>query len=216
LGLNSSFRNSLFFNRGKQKHSTTYTYVTSRTRNLLSIGLLESENKSHQLQYLHLLDKSWLVNFSSKSIFSTIFSENYVARNFVIKGYQLMPKIAYLFSKNTSLDLFYEYQKKENQIGNNELLTQNRFGSSFTYSGKKQFTANGEFSYYNIAFNGSSLSSVGFQMLEGLQPGKNQTWRLLIQKNLTKYLDINLNYQGRKSETSQTIHTGSVQLRAYF
>ena len=53
-------------------------------------------------------------------------------------------------------------------------------------------------------------------MLEGLQPGKNQTWRLLIQKNLTKNLDINLNYQGRKSETSQTIHTGSVQLRAYF
>ncbi len=216
LGLNSSFRNSLFFNRGKQKHSTTYTYVASRTRNLLSIGLLESENKSHQLQYLHLLDKSWLVNFSSKSIFSTIFSENYAARNFVIKGYQLMPKIAYLFSKNTSLDLFYEYQKKENKIGNNELLTQNRFGSSFTYSGKKQFTANGEFSFYNIAFNGNSLSSVGFQMLEGLQSGKNQTWRLLIQKNLTKYLDININYQGRKSETSKTIHTGSIQLRAYF
>jgi len=53
-------------------------------------------------------------------------------------------------------------------------------------------------------------------MLEGLQTGQNLTWRLLIQKKLTNFLDINLNYQGRKSETSQAIHTGSVQLRAYF
>ncbi|MES2748053.1 MAG: hypothetical protein V4648_06725 [Bacteroidota bacterium] len=216
LGLNASFRNSFFFNRGKQKHSTTYTYITSRTRNLLSIGLLESKNKSHQLQYLHLLDKSWLLTLSGKTIFSTISSDSYASRNYEINGYQLAPKIAYLFSKNTSWDVFYEFQKKENQIGNNELLTQNRFGTSFTYSGKKQFTANGEFSFYNNAYTGNSLSAVGFQMLEGLQPGKNQTWRLLIQKNLTQYLDVNVNYQGRKSETSATIHTGSVQLRAYF
>jgi hypothetical protein len=38
----------------------------------------------------------------------------------------------------------------------------------------------------------------------------------LVQKNITQYLDININYQGRKSETSQTIHTGSIQLRAFF
>jgi hypothetical protein len=29
-------------------------------------------------------------------------------------------------------------------------------------------------------------------------------------------MDINLNYQGRKSELSKTIHTGNIQLRAYF
>jgi hypothetical protein len=49
-----------------------------------------------------------------------------------------------------------------------------------------------------------------------LQPGRNMTWRLLLQKNLTQYLDININYQARKSETSQTIHNGNIQLRAYF
>lgn len=216
LGLNSSFRNSLFFNRGKQIHSTTYTYVTGNTRNLLSTGLLESKNKSHQLQYLHLFFKSWLLTLSGKSLFSTLTAENYASRNYEITGYQLAPKIAYLFSKNTSLDVFYEYQEKENQIGLKELLVQSRLGTSFTYSGKKQFTANGEFSFYNNAYTGNALSAVGFQMLEGLQPGKNQTWRLLLQKNLTQYLDINVNYQGRKSETSPAIHTGSVQLRAYF
>jgi len=128
----------------------------------------------------------------------------------------LAPKISYLFSKNTSLDLFYELQNKENQKGNLDTLLQNRFGTSFTYASSKNLTMNGEVSFYQNKFIGNEYSSVGFQMLEGLQTGQNLTWRLLLQKNLTSFLDINLNYQGRKSESSQTIHTGSVQLRASF
>ena len=80
----------------------------------------------------------------------------------------------------------------------------------------KKFSINGEFSYYKNSFKGNDMSPVAFQMLAGLQPGKNQTWRLLLQKNLTQYLDININYQGRDSESSKTIHTGNVQLRAFF
>ena len=216
LGLNSSFRNSLFYNRGKQKHSITYSFLNSRARNYLSIGSQESINSSHQIQYAHLFQKTWLFSFAGKTIDSQSESENYPTRNFEITGYQYNPKISYLFTKNTSLDVFYEHQNKNNQIGNLENLSQNRFGMSFTLANEKQFTMNGEFSLYDNTYEGNSLSAVGFQMLEGLQPGKNQTWRLLLQKNLTQFLDVNVNYQGRKSETSKTIHTGSVQLRAYF
>jgi len=216
LGLNSSFRNSLFYNRGKQKHSVTYTYVQNENQNLLSIGSQNTKNNSNQLQYNHLYKKSWLFGMFAKTIETSLNSENYPEKNFDINGYQLAPKISYLFSKSTSLDLFYELQNKENQIENLETLLQNRFGTSFTYAGKKNFTINGEVSFYQNKFVGNEFSSVGFQMLEGLQTGQNLTWRLLLQKNLTSFLDINVNYQGRKSETSQAIHTGNVQLRAYF
>ncbi|MDR6966796.1 hypothetical protein J2X31_000794 [Flavobacterium arsenatis] len=216
LGLNSSFRNSLFYNRGKQKHSVTYTYLTNRVRNLLSVGSQENTNKSHQLQYAHLLQKSWLIGLAGKTIETALFSENYGAKNFELSGYQLAPKISYLFSKSTSWDLFYEFQNKENTIGDSETLKQQRFGTSFTYASQKQFTMNGEISLYQNDFSGDVLSPVAFQMLEGLQAGENLTWRLLVQKNLTQYLDININYQGRKSETSKAIHTGNIQLRAFF
>ena len=216
LGLNNSFMNSLFYNRGKQKHSTTYTYVESSTQNLLSLGFQQARNQSHQLQYNHLVQKSWLFTVNSRTILSESEVENYENRNFEIKGYLVAPKISYLFSKNISLDVFYEYQSKKNQFGLFETLKQNRLGTSFTYAGEKQFTMNGEFSLYENTFEGDSLSAVGFQMLEGLQPGRNSTWRLLVQKNLTSFLDINVNYQGRKSETSSAIHTGNIQLRAYF
>jgi hypothetical protein len=110
----------------------------------------------------------------------------------------------------------YEFQHKENQIGALESFTQNRLGTVFNFNSEKGYSINGEFSMYTNSFSGNVLSAVGFQMLEGLQPGKNQTWRLLLQKNLTQFLDININYQGRNSETSKTIHTGNIQLRAFF
>ncbi len=216
LGLNTNFRNSLFYNRGKQDHSVTYTFLNSRIKNLLSVGSQENKNTTHQLQYLHLYAKSWLLNLSGKTILTSLASENLTAKNYEIYGYQLAPKLTYLFSKSTSWDVFYEYQKKDNTTGIPAFLKQNRFGSSFTYSGKKQFTMNGEISLFQNKFEGNELSPVAYQMLEGLQVGENLTWRLLIQKNLTQFLDINLNYQGRKSETSQAIHTGSIQLRAFF
>lgn len=216
LGLNSSFRNSLFYNRGKQKHSVTYSYLVNNGKNLLSVGSQNVKNSSHQLQYTHLYKKSWLFNFFTKTIKTNLISEDFVEKNYDLRGYQLAPKISYLFSKNTSLDFFYEFQNKENQIGNFETLVQNRLGTSFSFAGEKKVTINGEFSFYENKFTGNEFSSVGFQMLEGLQEGQNLVWKLLLQKNITQFLDVNLNYQGRKSETGNTVHTGNVQLRAYF
>jgi hypothetical protein len=151
-----------------------------------------------------------------KTIQTSIASENFTERNYDVSGYQLAPKFSYLFSKNTSWDLFYELQNKENQIGNLETLVQNRIRTSFSYTSDKNLTLNGEFSFYQNKFNRNEFSAVGFQMLEGLQTGQNVVWRLFMQKNLTQFLDINLNYLGRKSESNQTIHTGNIQLRAYF
>ncbi|MGE4346095.1 MAG: hypothetical protein AB7D46_01645 [Flavobacteriaceae bacterium] len=216
LALNTNVRNSLFYNRGKQEHSVTYTYLLSEAKSLLSVGSVSNKTGSHQLQYNHLFSGIWLMNLSTKTVLTETTSENYDTRNFRIETYNLHPKLSYLFTKNTSLDVFYEFQNKKNTTGNLEELVQHRVGLSFSFSGKKGFTSTGEFSLYENDFTGNSLSPVAYQMLEGLQAGQNLTWRLLLQKNLTQYLDLNLNYEGRKSETSKTIHTGSVQLRAFF
>jgi len=73
-----------------------------------------------------------------------------------------------------------------------------------------------EFNYFSNLFQGDANTPVAYQMMEGLQPGINFTWNLIAQKKLTKFLDLNLSYFGRKSETSRTIHSGTVQLKAYF
>ncbi len=216
LGLNANFRNSFAYNRGKQNHSVTYNYINNKSKNLLSVGALENNIDSQELQYSHLIQKTWLFDIDAKLTKSETKSENYSSRNFEIATNFFAPKVSYLFNPNASLDIFYEYQNKKNVIGDLETLKQSKFGTSFTYTNDKKFTANGEFSLIENKFIGDELSPVSFQMLEGLQSGRNLTWRLLLQKNLTQYLDLNINYQGRKSELNETIHTGNVQLRAFF
>lgn len=216
LGLALNFRNALFFNRGKQKYTTSYTFLSTSTSNLISLGLQENKLISHQLSFTHKFWESWLVNLKSALGTNESISENFANRNFEIDSYEIMPKVSYLLNQQTRFDVFYEFLNKENLLGEREQLNQQKLGTSFAYNNTEKISINGEFNYISNDFKGSAFSPVAYQLLEGLQPGTNFTWRLLFQKRITKFLDVNLTYFGRKSETSRAIHTGSVQLRAFF
>ncbi|NRB60640.1 MAG: hypothetical protein HRU50_11970 [Winogradskyella sp.] len=216
LALNNSIRNVLFFNRGKQRYTTSYTFLSNRSRNLLSIGFQENKLLNHQLQFNHKFATNWLFNIIASLGKDESFSENFSNRNFEIEEESFQPKLSYVFSENAQFDVFYQYTTKTNTIGSLETLAQNNYGLSFTYNKAQKIALTGEFNYFKNAFEGNANTPVAYQMLEGLQPDKNFTWSLLAQKKLTKFLDLNLNYFGRKTETSNTIHTGTIQLKAYF
>lgn len=216
LALNNSVRNVLFYNRGKQRYTTSYTYLTNTSRNLLSIGFQENKLTNHQLNFNHKFATSWLLNSLASIGTDESLSENFANRNFNIDETRFQPKLSYLFNENAQFDVFYQYTLKENTIGSLESLAQNNYGLSFTYNNAQKIALTGEFNFFQNTFEGNANTPVAYQMLEGLQPGKNFTWSLLAQKKLTKFLDLNLNYFGRKTETSKTIHTGTVQLKAYF
>jgi len=219
LGLTLNFRNVLFFNRGKQRYTTSYTYLWNSSENTLSFGFIENNLKSHQINFIHKIKNSWLVTVTSALEEQFSNSENFSSKNFDIDTKRFNPKLSYLLNDNVQFDVFYQITNKENTINNLETLDQNKYGLSFAFSPKNNAqigAVSGEFNVFNNAFDGNANSPVAYQMLEGLQPGKNFTWSLLAQKKLTKFLDLNLTYFGRKTETSTTIHTGNVQLKAYF
>ena len=216
LALNNSIRNVLFLNRGKQRYTTAYTYLKNINRNVLSIGFQESRLRSHQLLFNHLIAKIWLVNLESSFSKNESENENFVSRNFELDEFRFQPKLSYIFNENARFDVFYQYSSKDNQIGEMEQLLQNNYGLSFTYNNTNKISLTGEVNFFKNEFTGNPNTPVAYQILEGLQPGNNFTWSLLAQKKLTKFLDLNLNYFGRKTESSKTIHTGTVQLRAYF
>jgi len=216
LALNKSVRNVLFYNRGKQNFTTSYTYLANTNRTTLSIGFQENKIQSHQLQFNHKFAKSWLINLQSSLETNESLSENFATRNYELDEVRFQPKLSYIFSENARFDVFYQYTSKDNMIGSMEQLLQNNYGLSFTYNNTNKVALTGEVNFFKNEFTGNANSPVAYQILEGLQPGNNFTWTLLAQKKLTKFLDLNLNYFGRKTETSKTIHTGSVQLKAYF
>jgi len=215
LALNFSFRNTLFFNRGKQRYTTSYTFLSSINKTLLITGLQENRVGNHQLNFTHKMVKTWLFDLKNELVKSESIAENFANRNYNLSGYKITPKLSYLLSEQTQFSIFYLFNNQENTIGSETLMQQN-LGASFRYANKQKISITADFNFFDNNFEGNSFSPVGYQLLSGLQPGNNYTWSLLAQQKLTKFLDLNFSYQGRKSGMSKTIHTGNIQLRAYF
>ena len=128
----------------------------------------------------------------------------------------MAPKFIFEYSKNHQFSFLYSYKNKKNLIDNKEALAQQKLGTSFYYKSKKNTIVRAEFNVLFNDFTGGSNSPVAYQMLEGLQKGRNTTWSLLLHKRINTFLNVHVNYLGRKSENAAIIHTGSVQLRANF
>ncbi len=216
LALIFNIRNNFYLNRGKKNYSTTYQYLKNQNRNITTIDEIENNVESHKILFEHKIGKFWQVNLDLKKSNSSTNSINYENRNYKLLNQSIFPKLSYYYSETSFFSLFYKYTKKENEINNLETLSASKLGASINYSKDEKSLIRAEFNMHNFDFVGNQNSPVAYQMLEGLQPGKNYTWNLLLHKKLMSFLSLNINYLGRKSETSNTIHTGSIQLRADF
>jgi len=216
LDLDLVYKNSLFFNRGLQKYSTAYTYINSHKKSIFVFGDQDVQLKTHQFQFLHKIGKFWLIDANGGLSENISKSISYSNRNYKLNTINFHPKISYLYSNNSRLEIFYNYKNKKNEMEDFETLLMHVLGVNYQYANKRKFSINANVNLYFNEFEGNTNSPVAFQMLEGLQPGTNFTWLLYLQKRLTSFLDLNINYLGRKSENTKTIHTGSIQLRATF
>ena len=88
----------MFFNRGKQHYTTSYTFLDNITRNLLSVGFIENSLKSHQLNFNHKLSENWLVNMLTAFDNNESISENFASKNFNFDESRFNPKLSYLFN----------------------------------------------------------------------------------------------------------------------
>ena len=216
LALQSNFKNSLYFNRGKQYYSTILSYSNSKNKTTYITGNQENNLENFQIDFSHLYKKQWLLNIATSSDINTSFYQNFTQRNYRINSTKYEGKITYLQNKFIHFGVNFKQQTKENTIGNTENLAATNYGILLKYRKNNALSLQSAFNVINNKFNGNINSAVAFQMLEGLQNGKNYTWMLLIQKKINSFLNLNLSYNGRKSESSKTIHVGSIQLRANF
>ena len=216
VSLQLNFRNSLHYNRGLDRYTTSYTYGDSRLKQQFLIGNQENNIEIHQIDFSHKLSSFWLLEFLSSYTSNDLNTENFVDRNYQLKTIEFQPKLNFLYSKDNRFSAFYHFKKKENTIGNLEILRQQKFGLEYFYLGKKNEQISATANYYLNNFTGNTNSPIAYQMLEGLQSGRNFTWNILFNKKLNSFLNLNLNYFGRKSENVRAIHSGNIQLRADF
>ena len=216
IGLNFNVKNSLYFNKNLQNYSTTYTYGKNRNKQQFLIGSQENNIELHQIDFAHQFKTFWLFELMGKTSENDLQTENFNNRNYTIKANEIQPKISFLYNKNNRFTAFYHYKNKENTLQNFETLHQQKFGVEYFYISKKKNQISANVNVFLNDFTGNTNTPVAYQMLEGLQAGKNYTWNLIFNQKLNSFLNLNLAYLGRKSENSKAIHTGSVQLRAIF
>jgi hypothetical protein len=216
IGLNSSFRNSFYFNRNLQKHSIIYTFGASRNRQQYLIGSQENKISQHQLEYKHKFASFWVFDVLGKLSENNLETENFSDRNYNVLNKEILPKISFTYHKNHRLSAYYNYKNKKNELRDFEQLKQQQFGLEYFQITKNQQQISLNLTAFLNDFTGNENTPVGYQMLEGLQNGRNYTWSFLFNKKLNSVLNLNINYLGRKSENSKTIHTGSIQLKALF
>lgn len=215
LGLNYSIKNNLYFNKNLEHFSTTYTYGNNEIKQQLGFGAQENLSTIHKISFAHKLSNFWLLNFDVSKTQNNLITENLANRNYQINAENISPKISFLQNNTNKFSVFYNFTKKENNIGNFETVQQQKLGFSYFYQ-KKENLIVADFTFLDNNFNGNQNSPIAYQMLEGLQPGRNMTWNVNFNQKINNFLRLSLNYLGRKSVNSNTVHTGIVQLKAYF
>lgn len=209
-------RNQLIFNRGKSHYTTSYIFGQNRQKIWQSYGSVTQDLSFNQISFQHLIEAQWQLGFEYYLSNNKIDNEYYINRNFTINEWQVKPNLTYFFSKTHWLKSTYELAEKQNRINDKEFLQLYKLTLNYLYTSEKGTRFSIDFNLLKNKFDGDANSSVGYQMLEGLQTGNNQLWSVLWSKKLNSFLYLNLNYNGRANEKSRTVHNGNVELRAQF
>ena len=215
--MSNSLRNSLFFNRSSSKYSIELVTQLFANKNLLINGTDFISTNKDQIKFRWNMNKSFMLNSQLTKEIKKNSSTYMTNRNYDIENMEINNRISFQPNTLFRIAINGRYSEKRNSIEyGNEKAFINDIGLELRRSKRDKGLLNGELHLVNINYNGESSSTIGFEMLEGLQLGNNITWKLGFQKNMSNNIQISINYNGRKSEENRAIHTGSMQMRAFF
>ncbi len=219
INLNSVFINSFSFNRFSTKWGIDIANSRNSGKSLLTYGLESRSLKEWTARARVNINKSLLIDVTGKTGTSQLATANakFDNRNYNISQYSIEPRIS--FTKGTTLRFVtgYKFTSKENTWGT-ETYSSNAINSEIKYNILQSGSILTKFTYSNISFSpiANANTTVGYNMLDGLLPGKNYLWTVELTKRLANNLEINVQYEGRKPGEARMVHIGRASIRAIF
>lgn len=216
LGKTRNIRSIVYFNQGANyKWLATYTFNQQANQTYVYTGAEARDMQTNTLLVRYNLNESLYVQNETEVSKIKTNSDLFASRRYQLENYKLYPKVTYQYGKSLHTSLFYAYQHKRNKIGIEE-LNQSELGAEIQWTEVSKMSLLGSYSFVKNAFIGNGESVVGNQMMDGLRAGNNMVWQLQVQRQINSFLQLNISYDGRKTEENKAIHTGSVQLQARF
>lgn len=217
ISFNSTIRNTLYFNRTNPIFGADYSFSETASKSLLANGFDAKKINLNAVSIRWNILKSITVKLNAEQGFKESTADYTSGRNYSIDYHKIQPEFIYQPNTTFRLSLNSRYEEKNNK---EEMGGENTYigdiGFALKWNQLEKGSLNGEIKLVIINYNGSQNSALAYEMLESLKPGKNITWGLNYQRSLSKNLQINVQYNGRKSEESKAIHSGGVEVRAFF
>ena len=211
-------RYTLFFNKNGRGFAGDFAYQSSDNKQLLTQGF-EARDRDEWITNLKIdLSGEYTLRLSSTIGTLANKSDFLNSRNFDIASHAYTPQLIWQPSQTFRLIGSYGVENKQNKFSDASMESSQiqRYNGELTWNQPGKGSLRSSFSWININFTGEQTTYLAYLLLDALQPGTNQTWQMNWQQKLSRGMQLSLLYNGRKSENTSSIHTGSVQVTAFF
>jgi hypothetical protein len=211
----------LFYNRSSSLFGMDLSLTLNESRQFLTQGFENQyvNDLSYGLRATFKRKYAWKIKLSTG--YNLVSSDFNSSRNYDIKTNKVDNEFAIQPRTNTRITLLtgmsYKINTFEPSNGENAMLYNLGVELKLNKLSKRTFTSTLKYILIESHLNGTSQNSpIAYEIQEALLNGNNMTWNIAWQERLTNGLQISFSYEGRKSESVRTIHTGRMQLSALF
>ena len=219
LDANMSFRQDLSFFQNHPTGDLRFSYLNNQSKLFLSTGdEFRGFNYTQAAQRLNL-SESKSIELDSRIGRKFVAAASFPTRNYDIFFWETEPRINFQFNRKFRFSTAYVYRYKRNTTTLAEINAETRihklvFDSKLNFSQRNNLLTRLEL--VNMNESGEPDFSAQYELREGLQPGLNAIWQIFTTYYLLSNVELSLTYDGRAAAKTKTIHTGRVQIRAFF
>lgn len=216
LSARNQYRYNLFYNRNGSGLAAETRYSMADAKSLLGGGFELQKRRDLENSIRFSLASGLVLRMESGWGITRFESDFLSSRNFQLNRTLLGPQVLWQPTSRFRLLGKVQVRTKSTPAEQIDFSKINEYGveSTWVQAGKGNLTAG--LQWLSIRHKGEQNSYLGYELLEGLQPGQNQKWNVNWQQTVGKDLQLTLQYLGRKSPGTGVVHTGSMQLTAYF
>lgn len=215
INMQQQFSNTISLNRFSNRWGIDVTNIQTKYKALLTYGFESRLQKEWAFKYRLNFKKFYTAELLGKFKNTSLVTPSFSNKNYSISAISIEPKIAYTYLTNYRFQLSYLYSQTENSyMYGGEKAINNKINLEAKWNVINNTSLLSKISVQNILFKGNTGTTVSYIMLDALLPGTNYLWNIELTKRLGNNLELNINYEGRKPASSNTIHIGRAGIRA--
>ena len=215
ITLDRVFSNSFSFNRSSQTWGVDINNIRTDGRAFLSYGYETRSVDDWNARARYNPDRRWSLQLLARGTTHGLETPGFANRNYRVKGQALEPRLIYTRGTNFRAQAGFVHTRRNNVVGVEKSVS-DALQTECKYNLPSKTALSARFTLNRIEYDNPPQTAVAYLMLDGLQPGQNRLWSIDLTRRLTSFLELTMQYEGRQSGMSGTVHTGRAQLRAIF